>query len=146
MFGYRSVPPATYMPSGPASAFMRSASRSVPGCRYRKDGSLSMLSDRPTVRLPDGFSIAPLPRRRHTRGLGPQDVRERRGSVPSLFPLPLLLEGLEDLLGRDRDLVHAHAHGVVHGVRHRRHHRKERALADLFRAERAVGIGVLDEI
>ena len=47
MFGYKSVPPATNMPSGPASAFMRSASASVFGCRYVKDGSLSISAAAP---------------------------------------------------------------------------------------------------
>src|SRR5205809_6253153 len=42
MFGYRSVPPATNMPSGPASAFIANASLSVFGCKYLKEGSRSI--------------------------------------------------------------------------------------------------------
>src|SRR5882762_8292786 len=42
MLGYRSVPPATNMLSGPASAFITNASFSVLGCRYVNDGSLSI--------------------------------------------------------------------------------------------------------
>src|SRR5690348_8375894 len=42
MFGKRSVPPATYMPAGPASTFHFRASASVAGARYLNVGSRSM--------------------------------------------------------------------------------------------------------
>src|SRR5690348_639983 len=42
MFGYKSVPPATYIPVGPASAFHFRASARVAGTRYRKAGSRSI--------------------------------------------------------------------------------------------------------
>src|SRR5690242_16755161 len=42
MFGYKSVPPATYIPAGPASAFHFRASARVAGARYRKAGSRSI--------------------------------------------------------------------------------------------------------
>src|SRR5690242_3952706 len=42
MLGYRSVPPATYIPAGPASAFHLSASARVAGARYLNEGSRSI--------------------------------------------------------------------------------------------------------
>ncbi len=54
MLGYRSVPPATNMASGPASAFIFRASAMVLGWRYRKNGSRS-------IRAP--YAAAPAPSR-----------------------------------------------------------------------------------
>src|SRR6266545_1554914 len=128
MFGYRSVPPATNIPSGPASPFIVSASLSVEGWRYRNDGSLSMY-------LLDGPAVASLPRCGHSRRLGPGNGGEARRSEPAFVPLRLGPQCLEHLLRSDGHLVHADPNGVIDGISHRRHHRQQRPLADLLRTE-----------
>src|SRR3989442_4441259 len=81
MFGYRSVPPATNIPSGPASPFIFNASRSVVGWRYRNDGSLSMYPL-------DGLAVASLPRRGHSRRLGPGNGGGARRTQTGPLPPP----------------------------------------------------------
>ena len=61
-------------------------------------------------------------------------------------PLALSSSASTHLVRRDRDLVDPHADGVVDGVGDRRHDRQQRPLPDLLGAERAVRVGVLDQI
>src|SRR5260221_10756010 len=114
MLGYRSVPPATNIPSGPASLFIGSASVSVFGCRYRNVGSLSMHARH-------GFAVAAFPWCRHASRLGPRNLGERGRSIAPLLPLFLFLDGLENLFGRDGHLVHTDADGAVGRIGDGRH-------------------------
>src|SRR6267154_2593694 len=139
MFGYRSVPPATNIPSGPASLFIRSASVSVRGCRYRNVGSLSM-------HALHGFAVTAFPGCGHASRLWPRNLGKRRRSVASFFSPLLFPDGLENLLGSDGHLVYPDANGVVDRIGDRRHHRQERSLANLLRPERAVRVGIFDQI
>ncbi len=68
------------------------------------------------------------------------------GPTAPACPSPSALSAWRIFSGVHRDLVHSHAHGVVDGVGHGRRNREERPLADLLRAERAVGIGILDQV
>ena len=54
----------------------------------------------------------------HRIGSGQAMFGEGRRAVRARPPLRLLVERLQDLLGRDRHLVDAHADGVVDGVGH----------------------------
>ena len=58
--------------------------------------------------------------------------------------LPLLDRG-EHAVGRDRQVVEAHARGIGDGIGERRQERRQRALARLLGAERAVRIVALDD-
>src|SRR5260221_13075608 len=139
MLGYRSVPPATNMASLPASAFIRKASVSVRGCRYRNVGSLSM-------HALHGFAVTAFPGCGHASRLWPRNLGKRRRSVASFFSPLLFPDGLENLLGSDGHLVYPYAYGVVDRIGYRRHHRQERSLAKLLRPEGAVRVGIFDQI
>src|SRR5437016_9032753 len=137
MFGSRSVPPAMSMASGPSPARMRAASPTERGARYSNHGSRIILLDL--------LAVAAFPRRRHDERLRVGDRREVLGAYPRFFTFAFLLQRLENLVRRNGEFVDTHADGVVDRIRHRRHDRQQRALPGFLRAERAVGIRLLDE-
>ena len=71
-------------------------------------------------------------------GSGHGDRRESAPGRARRLAGGLRVERLQDLLGRDRHLVDAHADRVVDRVGDRRHDRQQRPLADFLGAERAV--------
>src|SRR5919204_2552374 len=137
MFGRRSVPPAIRAAFGPSPARIRVASPSVRGARKSNHGSRIM-----ALHL---VAVAAFPWRRHDEGLRIGDLGEVLGPDARRFAFRFLLERTQYLVGCNRDLVDAHANGVVDGVRYRRRHRQERPLPHLLRAEGTVRIRLLDE-
>src|SRR5437868_14035319 len=92
------------------------------------------------------FSVAAFGGREHLERFWPRDFGDTRGAEARIFALTFGAERGEDFFGRDGDFVYATAYGVVDGVGDCGHDGEERALADLLRAEGAVGVCVLDEI
>src|ERR1051325_5206727 len=78
--------------------------------------------------------------------LRPLDIGYGLGPVAAFFALCFFAQRREDFLGRDGHFVYADADGIVDGVGDRGHDGQERALSDLFRAERAVRVCVFDQV
>src|SRR6266567_3193312 len=131
-FGNRSVPPATNIARGPRSDAMRAASRAVFGRRYLNRGSRSI-------------AIQFLGRGLDLDRVGIRDVGKTGRTVPGRLALVLAPQGLDDLLGRDRDLVDPHPERVEHGRAHGGYHREQRSLSGLLRAIRSLGVDGLDD-
>src|SRR5215472_14316842 len=130
-FGYRSVPPATNIACGPSSAAMRAASRAFLGRRYLKRGSLSNVEV-----LRWRFDLD----RRRIRNL-----RESSRTVTRLLTLLFAAQRLDDLLGRDRDLVDPYPQRIVYGRADRGGNGKERSLSRLLRPVGTFLVDRLDE-
>src|SRR5712671_5435182 len=94
----------------------------------------------------DGFSVSTLFGGWHASGLRPRNLRETFRPHPSLFPLTLFPQRFEYFLRRNRHLVDSDPDGVVDSIRDRGHHRQQWSLADFLRAERSVGVGILDQV
>src|SRR5687767_15892843 len=97
MLGNRSVPPAMSIARGPSPDRIFAASATERGARCSNHGSLSIAL---------GFlAVAVFPGRQHERGLRVGDCGE------ALRPHTLisLLQSSQYLVGRDRNLVDAHA-------------------------------------
>src|SRR2546427_4675599 len=137
ILGSRSVPPAMSIASGPSPARMRAASAMERGARYSNHGSRIILLDL--------LAVAAFPWRRHDERFRVGDCRKVFGTYSCFFTFAFLLQRLENLVRHNGKLIDAHADGVVNRVRHRRHDRQQRALPGFLRAERAVGIRILDQ-
>src|SRR6185503_381605 len=101
MFGSRSVPPAMSIACGPSPARIFAASASVRGARCSNHGSRSI-----ALGL---LAVAAFPGRQYEHGLR---VRNR-GEAFRPDALRLALQRLQDLVGRDRDFIDAHAERLV---------------------------------
>src|SRR5258708_21173378 len=130
-FGKRSVPPATNIARGPRSAAMRAASRAVLGRRYLNRGSRS------TVQV--------LGRRFDLDGRRIGDGWESSRAKARRFAFCFAPQRLDNLLGRDRDLVDPNSERVMNRRANCRGNWQERTLSPFFGAVRALRVDRLDD-
>src|SRR4051812_9521785 len=76
-------------------------------------------------------AVAPSPGRRNPQRLGPIHRRESRGSVAPLFSLFFELEGTQDFLRGDRNLIDSHSNRIKHCIGYCWWNGQQRSLAHL---------------
>src|SRR5512138_326567 len=163
MFGYRSVPPATNCPTGPASAMIFTASATVCGTWYSNLGSriikaslnwwlklsyahTSKGNSRMNCYMRHLFAITTFRRSQHPQRFRPLNRRHGDGSKSTLTASCLVFQGLEHFLRCNWHFINSHAYRIVNGVRDSRWHWQQRTLTDFFRAVWSVWIRIFDEV
>src|SRR5262245_1376478 len=104
MFGYKSVPPATNCASGPAAALIFTASATLRGTRYSKNGKRIMVRvfllrmDRDVRQL---TAVATFGRRQDPLWFGPGDRGHGGRAIASVVAAGFFAQSLQNLLWGD---------------------------------------------